>query len=235
MHSTTAFSALALALSSNVFASPLPHQARQDPLTLADTVLFIAKTIGPNPNPSALPNINNWLFRPIHSGAGLNQATLVSPSTAPFNLSLPGYFRNGTDVPHGDGAYMTAGFSSSTPTTPWSLVLSVSHQANSSNPGAQTGMVQFNVGLGTDGLDVPEGKLVTSNYVSDEFWACPDVEVEGGLAIAVEVSNRYANALEGCWGIELWAQCAGEIEEGNREAFPAFVQSRCYVDAASAQ
>ena len=100
MHSTITFSALVLALSSNVFAAPL--QVRQDSTILADTVQFIAKTIGSNPNPDALPDINNWLFQPVHSGAGQALATLVDPSTTSFNLSEPGYFRNGTDVPHGD-------------------------------------------------------------------------------------------------------------------------------------
>lgn len=231
MHSTIAFSALALALSSNVFAAPL-HQVRQNELTLADTVQLIAKTIGSNPNPDGLPDINNWHFEPVHSGAGTNLATLVDPSTASFNLSESGYFRNGTDAPHSDGGYMTAGFL--TGTTPYSLVLDLVHEANSSNPGAQTGNVQFNAGVGTDGLDVPAGKLITSNYVTDSFWACPNVPIEGGVAIVVEVSNRYADPLEGCWSIELYAQCAGLISDSNRAAFPAFVQSSCYADATSA-
>jgi hypothetical protein len=232
MHSTIAFSALAVALSSNVFASPL-LQARQDSLTLADTVQFIAKTLGSNPNP-ALPDVNNWLFIPIHSGAGLNTATLVDPSTTSFNLSEPGYFRNGTDVAHGEGAYMTAGFlTGTTPGIPWSLVLDMVHETNSSNPGAYTGTVQFNAGVGTDGLDVPAGILITSNYVTNSFWACPNVEVEGGLAIVVETTNRYADSPKGCWRIELYAQCAGSISDSNRAAFPGFAQSSCYANAAS--
>jgi len=234
MHYTIAFSALILALSSSVSAAPL-NQARQDPLTLADTVQFIAKTKGPNPNPAALPDLNNWLFKPIHSGAGQNLLTLADPSTtAPFNLSAPGYFRNGTDRPHSDGGYMTAGFlAGTTSTPPYSLILAMSHDINSPNPGAERGTVQFNVGVGTDGLDVPAGKLITSNYVTDDFWACPDVPVEGGSAIAVEATNRYADTPEGCWGIALYAQCAGSISDVNRDAFPAFVQSRCYADATS--
>jgi hypothetical protein len=232
MHSTIAFSALAGALSSNVFAVPL-LQARQDSLTLADTVQFIAKTLGSNPNP-ALPDINNWLFIPVHSGAGFNTATLFDPSTASFNLSEPGYFRNGTDVAHSEGAHMTASFlSSTTPGIPWSLVLNMVHEANSSNPGAYTGTVQFNIGVGTDGLDVPTGKLFTSNYVTNSFWACPNVEVEGGLATMVEVSNRYADPPKDCWSIELYAQCAGSISDSNRAAFPGFVQSGCYANATS--
>lgn len=230
MHSTIAFSAVALALSSNVFAAPL-NQARQDSLTVADTVQFIAKTIGPNPNSSALPNINNWLFTPVHSGAGRNIATLVDPSTASFNLSAPGYFRNGTNVPNGNGGSLTAGFLAGT--TPYSLVLDMAHQDTSSNPGAQTGFVEFNIGVGTDGLSVSAGKIITSNYVTDSLWACPNVVVQGGVAIVVEASNRYAEPPKGCWSIELYAQCAGSISESNRAAFPAFLQSSCYTNAAS--
>jgi len=234
MHFTIAFSALALALSSSAFAAPL-NQVRQDPLTLADTVQFIAKTKGPNPNPGALPDLNNWLFKPIHSGAGQNLGTLADPSTtAPFNLSAPGYFRNGTDGPHSDGGYMTAGFlAGTTSTPPYSLSLAMSHDGASPNPGALRGTVEFNAGVGTDGLDVPAGQLITSNYVTDSFWACPDVPVEGGSAVAVEATNRYAATPTGCWAIALYAQCAGAISDVNREAFPAFVQSRCYADAAS--
>jgi hypothetical protein len=231
MHSTIALSALALGLSSNVFAAPL-LQVRQDSLTLADTVQFIAKTLGSNPNPDALPDINNWLFVPVHSGAGMNLATLIDPSTASFNLSEPGYFRNGTDAAHSDGGYMTAGFLPGT-TTPYSLVLDTAHEVNSSNPGAYTGYVEFDVGVGTDGLDVPAGQLITSNYVTDSFWACPNVPVEGDVAIAVEVSDRYADPPAGCWSIELYAQCAGPISDSNRAAFPAFVQSSCYANATS--
>jgi hypothetical protein len=233
MYSTITFSALALALSSRAFAAPL-NQVRQDPLTLADTVQFIAKTVGPNPNPGALPDLNNWLFKPVHSGAGQNLGTLASPSTtAPFNLSLPGYFRNGTDSPHSTGGYMTAGFLfGTTSSPPYSLQLAMSHDDTSPNPGALRGTVEFNAGLGTDGLDVPAGQLITSNYVTDSFWACPDVPVEGSSAIAVEATNRYAAAPTGCWGIALYAQCAGPISDVNREAFPAFVQSWCYADAA---
>lgn len=125
---------------------------------------------------------------------------------------------------------MTAGLLGN---APYSLVLDVSHPVNSSNPGAQSGTVEFNVGIGTDGLDVPSGKLITSNYVTDQFWACPNVPVEGGVVVAVEVSNRYAGTLQGCWGIELYAQCAGSISDANRAAFPAFVQSSCYENATS--
>jgi hypothetical protein len=233
MHSTTTLSVLALALSSSVFAAP-HNQARQESLILADTVQFIAKTKGPNPNTTALPNINNWLFKPVHSGAGLNLATLVNPSTSSHDYSAPGFFRNGTDVPHGTGGYVTAGFlPASSANIPWSLVLAMSHDSSSPNPGAASGTVQFNVGVGTDGLDVPAGKLITSNYVTDYFSACPNVPVEGGSAIVVEVSNRYEGSLKGCWDIELYAQCAGPISDVNRAAFPAFVQSSCYANAAS--
>jgi hypothetical protein len=233
MHSPIVFSALTLALSSSVFAAPL-NQVRQDLLTLADTVQFIAKTKGSNPNPGALPDINNWLFTPVHSGAGQSLATLVDPSTAPLDLSLPGYFRNGTDAPHSDGGYITAGFlAGTTSTPPYSLVLAMSHDPDSPNPGAARGTVQFDAGVGTDGLDVPAGTLITSNYVTDDFWACPDVPVEGGTAVVVEATNRYADTPTGCWGIELYAQCAGSISDVNRDAFPAFVQSSCYADAAS--
>jgi hypothetical protein len=181
MYSTIVFSGLVLALASNVFFAPL-HQVRQDYLTVADTVQFIAKTIGPNTNPDALPDVNNWLFVPVHSGAGTNLATLVDPSKFSFNLTEPGFFRNGTDAPHSDGGYVTAGFLSGT--TPWSLVLEMAHEPGSSNPGADIGTVQFDIGVGTDGLDVPAGKLITSNYVTDSFWACPNVPVKGGVAIA---------------------------------------------------
>lgn len=230
MHSSIAFPVMVLALSHNVFAAPL-HQVRQDSLTLADTFQFIAKTIGPNPNADALPDINNWLFTPVHSGAGMNLATLVDPSTTSFNLSAPGYFRNGSDVAHGDGGYITAGFLYGT--TPYSLVLDLAHEATSSNPGAETGTVQFNVGVGTDGLDVSAGKLITSNYVTDSFWACPNFPIEGSTAIVVEVIDRYADDPKGCWSIELYAQCAGPISDSNRAAFPAFVKSSCYANATS--
>lgn len=229
MHSTIAFSAIAVALSGTVFAAPL-NQIRQDPLILADTVQFVAKTLGANPNPLELPDVNNWLFTPAHSGAGLNTVTLTDPAESPFNLTIPGYFRNGTDVAQGDGAYMTAGLLGS---YPYSLALGLHHEEGSTNPGAQVGQVQFNLGIGTDGLDVPAGRLITSNYVTDTFWACPNVVVEGGLAIVVEVTNRYADPPMGCWAIELYAQCAGAISDVNRAAFPAFVQSSCYADAAS--
>lgn len=231
MHSTLTFavSAIAVALSSTAFAAPLT-QIRSDTLILADTVQFIAKTLGTNPNPTQLPDVNNWHFAPVHSGAGLNTATLTDPAKSSFNLTQPGYFRNGTDVAHGDGAYMTAGLLGE---YPYSLYLEVQHEEGSSNPGAQVGQVQFNVGIGTNGLDVPAGKLITSNYVTDTFWACPNVVVEGGLAIVVQVTNRYANSPKGCWAIELYAQCAGSISDVNRADFPAFVQSSCYADAAS--
>jgi hypothetical protein len=93
--------------------------------------------------------------------------------------------------------------------------------------------VEFNVGVGTDGLDVPAGKLITSKYVTDSFWACPNFPVEGGVAIVVEVSNRYADTLQDCWSVELYAQCAGSISDTNRSAFPVFVQSSCYANATS--
>jgi hypothetical protein len=230
MHSSIAFPAMVLALSHNIFAAPL-NQVRQNALTLADTVQFIAKTMGPNPNPGVLPDINNWLFMPVHSGAGMNLATLVDPSTSSFDLSAPGYFRNGTDVAHGDGGYITAGFLSGT--TPYSLVLDVAHETGSPNPGAQIGTVQLNVGVGTSGLDVSAGEFITSNYVTDSFWACPNFPVEGSTAIAVEVTNRYADTPKGCWSIELYAQCAGPISDSNRAAFPAFVESSCYTNATS--
>lgn len=130
-------------------------------------------------------------------------------------------------MPHGDGGYVTAGFVYGT--TPYSLVLSMSHDPDSSNPGALTGFVQFNVGIGTSGMDIVDGNLITSRYVSDQFWACPNVPVEGGTAVVVEASNRYASTPVGCWGIEFFAQCAGDISEVNREAFPSFVKSGCYV------
>ncbi|KUJ24163.1 uncharacterized protein LY89DRAFT_679377 [Mollisia scopiformis] len=231
MHSTITFPALALALSSNVFAAPL-LQVRQNTLTTADTVQFVAKTIGSNPNATTFPDINNWLFQPVHSGAGTNLATLVDPSTASFNLSAPGYFQNGTDAPHSTGGYMVAGFIDST--APYSLVLDVAHEANSSNPGAELGYVEMNIGLGTDGLNVPDGQLITSEYVTDTFYACPNVPVEGGSVIAIEVIDRYATPPEGCWSIELYAQCAGPITDSDRVAFPAFVQSSCYANATSA-
>lgn len=127
---------------------------------------------------------------------------------------------------------MTSGFLYGT--TPYSLVLVGGHEANSSNPGAYTGFVEFDIGIGTDGLDVPSGQLITSEYVTDSFWACPNVPVEGSTAIAVAVSNRYADPPAGCWAIELFAQCAGPISDVNRAAFPAFVQSSCYADATCA-
>lgn len=229
MHSVLVLSALALALSHHTYASPII--GRQDSLILADTVDFIAKTRGSNLNPDALPDINNWRFTPIHSGAGQNVATLIDPTTNSFNLSAPGYFRNGTDVSHGGGATMTAGLV--TGTVPYSLVLAIGHDDGSSNPGAMRGTVQFNAGIGTNGLDVPAGQLITSNYVTDAFWACPNVPVEGSTAIVVEVTNRYANVPKGCWQIELYAQCAGKISDGNRAAFPAFAKSSCYADASS--
>lgn len=94
--------------------------------------------------------------------------------------------------------------------------------------------MEFNVGVGTSGMDVPAGKLITSNYVTDSFWACPDVPIEGGIATVVEASNRYAPTPKGCWGIELFAQCAGPISDANKAAFPAFVQASCYSDATTA-
>ncbi|KAE9379555.1 hypothetical protein N431DRAFT_397950 [Stipitochalara longipes BDJ] len=228
MHSTIALS-MAFALAGNVIAAPL--QARQD-LTLADTVQFIAKTQGSNPSPGVLPDINNWLFVPVHSGAGLNTATLADPSKTSFNLSAPGFFQNGTDAEHSTGAYMTAGFLDDSATkTPWSLVLNAIHQNSSSNPGAYVGPIEFNVGVGTNGFEVFSGHLITSRYVSDTFWACPNIPVEGSEAIVVEATDRYADPPNGCWAIELIAQCAGPISDVNKAAFPSFVQSGCYTNA----
>jgi hypothetical protein len=226
MHSTIVFSALAAALSSNVLAAPL--QVRSDGLILADTVQFIAKTIGENPNPTGLPDINNWHFTPVHSGAGLNAATITDPSK-PFNLSAPGFFRNGTDEEHGEGGYISGGFLDTKEA--WSLVLNMVHDKNSPNPGAAIGQVQFNIGEGTSGFDVYEGRLITSRYVTDAFWACPNVRVEASDVIAVVATDRYEEAPEGCWAIELVAQCAGAILDSDKAAFPEFVQTECYPDA----
>ncbi|KAN0114598.1 hypothetical protein V8E51_004142 [Hyaloscypha variabilis] len=226
MHSTIAVS-LAVALASNVMAAPL--QARQA-LSLADTVQFVAKTVGANPNPGVLPDINNWLFTPIHSGAGLNTATLVDPSKNSFNLSAPGFFQNGTDADHSTGGYLTAGYLDDSVNTPWSLVLDLI-QDGSSNPGAYVGPVEFNVGVGTDGLEVFNGQLITSRYVTDSFWGCPNVEIEGDNATVVKATDRYADPPAGCWSIQLFAQCAGPISAVNKVAFPAFVQSGCYANA----
>jgi len=216
------------ALAGNVIATPI--QARQA-LSLADTVQFIAKTQGSNPSPGVLPDINNWLFIPIHSGAGLNTATLVDPSTTSFNLSAPGYFQNGTDGELSTGVYMTAGYLEGTPNVPWSLVLDLAHQDGSPNPGAFVGPIEFNIGQGTAGREVYYGQLITSRYVSDSFWACPNFQVEGGQAIVVEASDRYADPPAGCWYIQLFAQCAGNISDANRTAFPSFVPSMCYANA----
>ena len=167
----------------------------------------------------------------IHSGAGLNTATLVNPSTASFNLTAPGYFQNGTDADLGTGAYMTAGYWDDSSNVPESLVLDLVHQDGSTNPGAFVGPVEFNVGVGTDGLEVYNGQLITSRYVTDSFWACPNVQMEGGKAIVIEATDRYADAPKGCWGIQLFAQCAGHISDRNKAAFPSFVPSMCYSNA----
>ena len=171
---------------------------------------------------------------PIHSGAGLNTATLVDPSKNSFNLSAPGYFQNGTDAELSTGAYLTAGYLDDSVNDTWSLVLDLVHEDGPTNPGAFVGPVEFNVGVGTNGLEVFNGQLITSRYVTDTFWACPNVEVEGGQALVVEATDRYADSPTGCWSIQLYAQCAGPISAENKAAFPSFVQSGCYANASAA-
>jgi hypothetical protein len=193
MYSIIAFWGLVLALSSKGFSIPL-HRVRQDGLTYADTVQFVAKTILRNPN----PNVNNWLFVTVPNGNGTNLATLVDPSKYTFNLSQPGFFQNGIDYVHSAyGGHLTAGFLSGT--TPWSLVLDLAHQSGSRNPMAESGTLQFNTGVRTEGLTVTSGQLLTSNFQSDFFWAYPNVPVQGGVAMAVEVTNRFATySPQGC-------------------------------------
>jgi hypothetical protein len=129
---------------------------------------------------------------------------------------------------------VTAGFLSGT--TPWSLVLDLAPQSGSRNPMAESGTLQFNAGVGTEGLTVTSGQLLTSKFQSDFFWACPNVPVQGGVAMAVQVTNRFATySPPGCWGVLLYAQCAGSISASDRSAFPHFVQSSCYANASTAR
>lgn len=196
MHSTLISVVTALALSIAAFAAPL--QSRQDPsLILADTVVFIAKTVGTNPNPAALPDVNNWLVEAVHSGAGLSNFVLSDPSTSSFNLSAPGYFRNGSNS---FAMYLTAG--DVIPGIPESIVFGMTHQAGSSNPGAEAGLVQLDFGIGTSGIDVLDGELAVT-YAEDFFYACPNVEVEGAQAVAVGVVSLFQLL---CASVGLWTQ-----------------------------
>lgn len=234
MHSTITFSTLALALSSSVLAAPL--EVRQDSVTLADTFLFIAKTVGTNPDPAVFPDINNWFLTPVHSGAGLSLMTLTEPVKSPFlNTSAPGWFRNGTDVDHGVGGYITAGNSKlGDIDVAWSLVEAMHKDASDTNPGATIGTLQFNIGTGTSGLDLSDdGRLITSRLLTDRFCASPNVPVEGSTAMGVVALGKYDSGIKDCWRIELYAQCTGPIQDSDIAAFPAFVQSPCYLNAAS--
>lgn len=226
MHSTLAFSALALALSSNVLAAPF-NQARQEPISFADTVQFVVKTIGPNTG-LALPNVNNWDVTPYHFTAGENVLNLTDPYTSNFSFSDAGFFRNGTGDANGDSPQsITAGFiPNDSSHSPWSLVLDLAPN-KSGDPRGLTGLLKFNADVGTNGLDILNGKLVTDDFDTDSFWAC-SYPIDGDSPIVVEVSNRFAPALTNCQRIELWAQCAGPISAENKAAFPAFVQSSCY-------
>ncbi len=88
--------------------------------------------------------------------------------------------------------------------------------------------------MGTEGVEVQSGQLFTSNFQSDFFWACPNVPVQGGVAMAVEVTNRFASdSPPGCSGILLYAQFAGSISASDRSAYPKFLQSGCYANASA--
>ncbi|KAI9046455.1 hypothetical protein LZ554_009204 [Drepanopeziza brunnea f. sp. 'monogermtubi'] len=224
--------AIALALLNNALAVPL--QARQEPsLVLADTFTLVAKSYGSNPNPSSLPNINNWIAQPVHVGAGRNLFVLTDPSTTDPDLAKPGLFRNGSDCCEvGHQMHITAGVAAPNE-VPYSMVFATIHQVGSSNPGAQAGFVELDIGAGSSGIDLRGGRLDVT-YASDFFYACPDIPVEGSRAIAVGVTNRYASPIPGCWPIVLYAQCAGDVSPENVAAFPDFRQASCYADAASA-
>ena len=188
MHSTLILAAITLAFSHITQAAPL--QSRQDAsLVLADTVVFIAKTIGTNPNSDTLPDVNNWLATPVHSAAGQNLFVLSDPSTTSLNLSAPGFFRNGTN-PGAVGAdtRLTAGLVA--PDYPYSIVFELSHNASDPNPGAEEGFVELDVGTGTAGVDVVGGQLGVT-YAFDIFYACPNIVVEGSEAIAVGVVSKH--------------------------------------------
>lgn len=234
MHSTGTFSALALALSSSVLAAPL--EVRQEPLIFDDTISFIAKTIGDNPNTTAFPDINNWRFVSRHDGASINDMVLLDPSSVSAD-DVPHFFRNGTDEPHGQGARLTTGTWKG---FIWDLsVNNMTKDENDPNPGAYTALVELNIGEkdhnGTDGMDVnDEGKLITTQYVSDSFVACADEIVEGNSYIGVKALSRYdSKGRLGCWPIDLYAQCEGAISDENRADFPAFAKASCYANATS--
>lgn len=84
---------------------------------------------------------------------------------------------------------------------------------------AESGTLQFNTGFGIEVLMVTSGQLLASNFQSDFLWACPNVPVQGGVAMAVEVTNRFATySPPGCRGVLLCAQCAGSISASDRSA-----------------
>lgn len=212
MHSALTLSSLALALSA-VRATPLPS-SQSTSLTLADTVNFIAKTVGTNPNPGALPDVNNYVAVAVHSGATTNLYTLVDPSTLTLNNSDPSIFRNGSALGPDDVGYhmyLTIGNVETFSNWPFSMFFSMTHQNSSSNPGAQAGFVDLNVGVGTPGYDVVDGILAVT-YAEDFFWACPDVVVEGGTAIAIG-HVRFLSCFEAWYVPWITDACFFQLDE----------------------